>query len=102
MYSGKWLYLCKSRIRARVALFGISVCIQTKWLFSVESGFIWAKLLYSGKSGCIQEKVAVFGQSCCILEKIFILRQSGLSVEKCLCSAKVIVFGKKTVEFGQK
>ena len=38
--------------------------------------------------------MVVFVQSGYIQEKVFIIRQSGLSVVKCLCSAKVIVFGK--------
>ena len=48
--------------RKRVVVFGLSVCIRPKLLYSWKSGCNWAKMDVFGQNGCIRAEVVVFGQ----------------------------------------
>ena len=45
------------------------VVFGKKWLYSGNSGCIWATLVVFGQNGCIQAKVIVFGQGGCTWDR---------------------------------
>ena len=73
---------------------GKYVLFGEKWLYSWQTGCLWAKVVVLGR------KMVVFGHCGCIRRNVVVFLQNGCVRAKWLYSSKVVVFLQKWLYFG--